>query len=112
MPLGVHVLRKLKRREGKVGIPRFDKSCHKGRGDRVDEGEWEVVDAEMVDVVLFEGWCVGFRALAGREEERMREAVEKWGDGLREVDKALEEYDQLWRYVGHLFWTLLRRGAS
>ncbi|KAI9732566.1 MAG: hypothetical protein M1834_003902 [Cirrosporium novae-zelandiae] len=47
-------------------IPRYDKSAFNGQGDRVDESEWDVVNAlgqEKIKVVIFEGWCVGFRPL-------------------------------------------------
>jgi D-glycerate 3-kinase len=37
-----------------VSIPRFDKS----RDDRLPEAEWPIVEAP-VDVLLFEGWCIG-----------------------------------------------------
>jgi D-glycerate 3-kinase len=40
----------------RASVPRFDKS----RDDREPESRWDVVDAP-VDVVLFEGWCVGAR---------------------------------------------------
>lgn len=44
-------------RAGKtVRLPRFDKSIDDPR----PEGEWPVVD-KPVDVVVFEGWCVGAR---------------------------------------------------
>jgi D-glycerate 3-kinase len=39
-----------------VGLPAFDK----GRDDRLPEAQWPRVEAP-VDVVLFEGWCVGAR---------------------------------------------------
>jgi len=53
--LGLSVLDGL--RAGKaVRLPRFDKSTYDPR----PESEWPVVD-RPVDVVLFEGWCVGAR---------------------------------------------------
>jgi D-glycerate 3-kinase len=45
------------RAKGKVPLPRFDKA----RDTRAPRGQWETV-ASPVDVVLFEGWCVGARA--------------------------------------------------
>ena len=39
-----------------VALPVFDKALD----DRAPDGQWPVVDAP-VDVVLFEGWCVGAR---------------------------------------------------
>lgn len=48
-------------------IPQFNKAEYKGFGDRVPESEWLEVNkdpANPVRVVLFEGWCVGFRPLS------------------------------------------------
>ncbi len=41
-------------REGTVAVPRFDKQ----RDDRLPQQQWPLV-AAPVDIVLFEGWCVG-----------------------------------------------------
>lgn len=54
--LGVQLLNALIK-PGEVRIPRFDKATD----DRKPEAEWDVVEGPM-DVVLFEGWCVGARA--------------------------------------------------
>lgn len=45
-------------------VPSFDKSCFDGDGDRVPRSEWRTLSKdESVDVLIFEGWCVGFRPL-------------------------------------------------
>ena len=51
--LGLKVLEGLAR-TGTTAIPRFDKATD----DRKPETEWDKMDGP-VDVVLFEGWCVG-----------------------------------------------------
>ncbi len=51
--LGEAVLEALKGR-GEVALPRFDKACD----DRAPLADWPVA-AAPVDVVLFEGWCIG-----------------------------------------------------
>ena len=73
----------IRNREADIRIPRYDKSAHDGRGDRAEERTWDVVnredegDEKKVDVVLFEGWCAGFRALSdGKLEERWKTAIE------------------------------------
>ncbi|KAJ3115101.1 hypothetical protein HK100_001458 [Physocladia obscura] len=43
-------------------IPRFDKSLRGGRGDRCNIAEWNTATLP-VDVILFEGWCLGFQAV-------------------------------------------------
>lgn len=101
-------------REGKeTAIPRYDKAKFGGEGDRVDSREWEVVNRSTegkVKVVVFEGWCVGFRAwdeqtLYAKWESAVRTAKQQ-GDGYRgrlgrvrfEDVKAVN--DALWMYDG------------
>lgn len=61
--LGLSLLRSLKdinrSRADNIRIPRFDKSLFDGKGDRLPESEWTPVQGPL-DVVLLEGWCVGF----------------------------------------------------
>jgi D-glycerate 3-kinase len=63
IPLGRSLLRSLKdinrSRANSICIPRFDKSLFDGEGDRLPESEWTEVQGPL-DVVLLEGWCVGF----------------------------------------------------
>lgn len=51
--LGVQTIQSLIR-EGPTLVPRFDKATD----DRLPVSEWDVVEG-LVDVVIFEGWCVG-----------------------------------------------------
>lgn len=71
VPLIVHVLSALAsiNTEGpdvQVKVPVFDKSLMGGEGDRLPTGR---IISGPVDVVLFEGWCMGFYPLA---EEDLR----------------------------------------
>ncbi|KAL1876537.1 hypothetical protein Daus18300_002781 [Diaporthe australafricana] len=56
-------------------IPQYDKSAFNGLGDRSPKSDWIPVNQPgqgTVQVVLLEGWCVGFRSVS-------REVVEtKW----------------------------------
>ncbi|KAF2849008.1 D-glycerate 3-kinase-like protein [Plenodomus tracheiphilus IPT5] len=45
---------------GELKIPSFDKSKFQGEGDRSPESEWPTLTRKP-DVVVFEGWCVGFQ---------------------------------------------------
>ena len=45
-----------------VDIPLFDKSSFQGEGDRAPRPTWPRCSSKP-DVVVFEGWCLGFRAL-------------------------------------------------
>lgn len=62
----------------KTKIPRYDKSQFNGQGDRMDESTWTTVNDEgqqKIKVVLFEGWCVGFRALTDDQVKLRQEAA-------------------------------------
>jgi D-glycerate 3-kinase len=88
-----------------VKIPQYDKSAYNGQGDRVPSSQWEEVNQPghpKVQVIIFEGWSVGFRALAPEEVERKRAASRAqpsatlWKHRLEDllfVNKKLKEYD-------------------
>ncbi|CUS09533.1 unnamed protein product [Tuber aestivum] len=59
--LAKNVFRSLHDQRG-TKVPSYDKSAFEGQGDRADEASWEAVDGPY-DLVIFEGWCVGFRPL-------------------------------------------------
>ena len=99
-------------------IPQYDKSCFNGQGDRVDPNSWECVNESMeeqVKVVIFEGWCVGFRALPEQEikdlweracsqkQERPSEYRGRLGWNRLEdvlfINEALREYEKLNKYA-------------
>ncbi|KAI9709880.1 MAG: hypothetical protein M1812_007588 [Candelaria pacifica] len=88
LALGLSVFTSLYHRQP-TRIPCYDKSAFNGQGDRTDPQSWEVVNegetGRKVEVVVFEGWCVGFRAL---DEEGLRE---KWEEKRREVDAGNKE---------------------
>ena len=56
--LGLTVLDQIRENQSPVAVPRFDKSAYAGAGERTTP---EMV--ENVDIVLFEGWCVGVRPI-------------------------------------------------
>ncbi|KAI9852842.1 MAG: hypothetical protein M1830_006768, partial [Pleopsidium flavum] len=94
LPLALSVFSSL-RRGLLTKIPAYDKSAYHGKGERLPEEGWEVVNKPgegRVRVVIFEGWCVGFRALGKEELER------KWRDAVRQ--KATEEEGYIGR-LGH-----------
>lgn len=95
-----------------TAIPQYDKSAFSGQGDRVPQSQWEVVNGECqtkVKVVIFEGWCVGFRAwddqtLRAKWEDavRQRESGDYQGrlghvkfEDVKTVNDALNQYDVL-----------------
>ena len=69
--LAVSVFRALRSRT-RTKIPSYDKSLFDGQGDRTHESAWQEVNCpgeQSIDVVLLEGWCVGFRPLNANELE-------------------------------------------
>ena len=51
-------------------VPAYNKALFGGAGDRMPEHTWRTVNAlsqPRVQVIVFEGWCVGFRALLDSE---------------------------------------------
>ena len=77
-------------------IPHYDKSAYGGQGDRVRKDEWLDVNRDKrqkTEVIIFEGWCVGFRAL--RKDKLIRE----WEGAVRERHKG--------NYIGRLGWHTL-----
>ena len=93
-------------------IPSYDKSAFEGQGDREPEGEWESVNAAgkpIMKVVLFEGWCVGFRPVSDSTLKQAWEhavaAKEKGGyngrlghnslQSVTDINEALKKYDQI-----------------
>lgn len=98
--------------EKPTAIPQYDKSAFSGQGDRVPESQWQVVNQEgqpKVKVVIFEGWCVGFRP---RDDQTLRSLWEnavrqkETGDyqgrlgyvkfeDVKAVNDALKRYDSL-----------------
>ncbi|KAF4552886.1 Hypothetical protein D9617_8g048990 [Elsinoe fawcettii] len=111
--LGVELFAALKKRKRNIKIPSYDKSQFSGQGDRRPETEWRSVNQEgskPVEVVIFEGWCVGFKPLSESElEQAWKQAKQELEthtsykgqlgrmelEHLRFVNNALKDYDQM-----------------
>ncbi|OAX42788.1 P-loop containing nucleoside triphosphate hydrolase protein [Rhizopogon vinicolor AM-OR11-026] len=107
VPLGTSVLQKLKGINDAdaqtVDIPSFDKSLFNGEGDRVSRGE---TVKGPVDVVILEGWCVGFFPTSKEViEQRWKEPVPTLEPDTFDmksfvsVDDVLAVNEQLKQYV-------------
>ncbi|KAJ4308991.1 hypothetical protein N0V84_011760 [Fusarium piperis] len=61
-----------------IAWPAYDKSLHSGQGGRVPVDEWEKVPLDQgLDVLIFEGWCLGFKPLTKEEATRKWEQAKK-----------------------------------
>lgn len=58
-------------------IPTYDKSLHDGKGDRAPENKWQSIE-EPIDLVIFEGWFLGFHQLPEKQlDHELRASNEK-----------------------------------
>jgi len=117
--LGTEVFAAISSRKSDIRVPSYDKSAFSGAGDRLPESGWEICNRQgepPVEVIIFEGWCVGFRALSDDDVERKwKAAVEEYKskgdaysgqlgrlqlDSVKLVNNALREYDEMTRQLG------------
>jgi D-glycerate 3-kinase len=88
-----------------TSLPSYDKSQFAGAGDRAPETSWTKITTPL-DVLILEGWCVGFKALPdGQLKQKWETAVEnpeigqlgrlKFED-VEFVNDALWEYGNVW----------------
>lgn len=86
MPLGTKILSQLKdSKDGTtIRLPIFDKSKFEGEGDRLDE---TVNVVTPIDVVIFEGWCMGFYPIPTDALEELYQAA-KNGRAIASGGKA------------------------
>ena len=87
--LGKELFKALADRKTNIKVPSYDKSAFNGEGDQKPETEWQVVNAEgskPIEVIIFEGWCVGFRALSNADVEK------KWQAARADFEKDRDDY--------------------
>ncbi|KIO25999.1 hypothetical protein M407DRAFT_205324 [Tulasnella calospora MUT 4182] len=82
LELGRDILERLKQRnpepEDVIILPVFDKSLENGEGDRLPEDLGTKVEPG-VELVIVEGWCLGFYPLSDQELEKHHNAVQAQG---------------------------------
>ena len=91
-------------------IPSYDKSKFDGHGDRVPSSEWTVAQPPF-DVILFDGWCLGFQAISSDEVAEKR-ATSKYPGTLSQhkpehllfVNEKLKGYSRLWEKLDAVIW--------
>lgn len=66
LPLLMKLIRDCRSGLEQVQIPRYDKSLHGGRGDRLQQTMWDTVQGPL-DVLLVEGWCLGFTPVSNTD---------------------------------------------
>lgn len=112
--LGVEILSALKTARSRAELPRFDKSLFGGEGDRLPmDGSGTVVEQPpAVDVVVFEGWCVGFHPISEvellsrwngiwrQEKEKLSLEENQMGrlEDVKAINEKLKDYLKLWSF--------------
>lgn len=110
--LGRRVLQALKDGVGPVEIPRFEKSLFNGEGDRLPMDGTGTIHNPPIDVVIMEGWCMGFYPISGEEldrrwsgiwkEEKNKLTLQDEFVGTKEnielINNKLFEYTHLWSF--------------
>ncbi|GAB0131607.1 hypothetical protein EsDP_00000070 [Epichloe bromicola] len=84
-------------------IPRYDKALFSGQGDRLPEEQWRSVNQpgdEPIQVVIFEGWAVGFRPIRDKDVEAKWKAPSRTLhthrlEHLLFINEKLREYDAI-----------------
>lgn len=88
-----------------VKVPEYDKSAFGGEGDRAFDGyipsEKEISVArqtpEPLDIIIFEGWCVGFQSKIKENQDRMAK-MERTANDYNTVTKS-RDFKQLVDYL-------------
>lgn len=81
-----------------VAVVRYDKSAHEGRGDRAPPSKWQQVKGK-VDVVLFEGWMLGFKPLTDQAAEKAGKDIVEINNYLKKYPAAIDNFVDLWMVV-------------
>jgi D-glycerate 3-kinase len=91
-------------------IPSYDKSKYDGHGDRIPSSEWDIAQPPF-EVILFEGWCVGFQAIPSSVVAVKQSTSTHPGtlshhtlEDLQFVNEKLKGYSQLWDYLDAVVW--------
>ncbi|KAL8743141.1 MAG: hypothetical protein Q9190_004480 [Brigantiaea leucoxantha] len=67
-----------RREEGVVLVPTYNKAARNGQGDRRAKEQWVEVKRPL-DVIILEGWCIGFRPLSNHQiQETVKRTEEKY----------------------------------
>lgn len=96
--LGTRTLKALKEAREMVALPRYDKSAYQGKGDRADPSTWPKTQGP-VDIVLFEGWMLGFSHVADRQAKRVDPDLPRVNAFLKGYRKAWDSYVDSWLVI-------------
>lgn len=100
LKLATETLKSLMLNQTQVSVPAYDKSLHDGQGDRLPERNWKRISGPF-DIVLFEGWMIGFKPLEDQALEETYHLKRKANDAFKSLrledvqtlNGALKQYE-------------------
>ncbi|KEP65010.1 UNVERIFIED_CONTAM: glycerate kinase [Hammondia hammondi] len=92
--LAACVLESLKRNtpNGAVQVPVYDKTLNDGRGDRLCVKDWPNIETGRIQLILLEGWVLGFTAAAESTADPFPSLTKEEVEWMKPVNKALQDY--------------------
>ncbi|PFH32865.1 glycerate kinase [Besnoitia besnoiti] len=95
--LAACVLDSLKRNapNGEVQVPVYDKSLNGGRGDRLCVAEWSKLKTGGIELILFEGWLLGYKSFSDATEETMPSLSKDEREWMKPINKSLKQYEEI-----------------
>ncbi|CAM9721687.1 unnamed protein product [Chrysoparadoxa australica] len=111
LKLAMETLDKLKSAKAgeTVRVPVYDKSLRCGKGDRLPEEKWDT-ETGPLDVILLEGWMMGFTPLApagpSADDSGSAFTSSKLGAEMKEADQLLQQYKGL--FAACSCWIVIR----
>ncbi|WOL10797.1 D-glycerate 3-kinase, chloroplastic isoform X1 [Canna indica] len=88
-------LSKLTKKGMTMKLPRYDKSAYGGKGDRADPSTWPEVEGP-VEVILFEGWMLGFKPLPKEDVKVVDPQLEVVNENLKAYYDAWDKFVEAW----------------
>ena len=85
--LGVRTLEQMVSGQGQIKIPFYNKGAYQGKGDRVNEANWPIVEGP-VDLIIFEGWMLGYKKLEASPQ------LDQLNEGMKQVNSLLGDYNR------------------
>ncbi len=98
--LGLELFRQVLSGQKNIALWRFDKSLEQGRGDRKSKPEI----ASHIDILLFEGWFVGYRPIDFSKLDFLPDLIKDEQDYAfaQDCNERLRDYLPLWEKLSSL----------
>ncbi|ODV98499.1 hypothetical protein PACTADRAFT_973 [Pachysolen tannophilus NRRL Y-2460] len=108
------ILFKIRKREKNVIIPRYNKAAFSGKGDRFPEDQWSYLGDKEIDIVILEGWFLGFRSI--KDKDQLMEiwnhislaAKQKYNnikvENINFLNEKLSQYEKVWDFFDYFIY--------